>query len=203
MINQIKSTLLILFVFMTLSSFNSKDVIIDSNLSFDEAIKTSPAPADIINDLTLVNVEYYSTDNKLHRGQLVVNKSVASDVKEIFELIKSIKFPVNKCIPMVKYKWSDSASMKDNNSSSFCYRTIAGTNRISKHAMGKAVDINPFFNPVIYEDGKISPKGAKYNPKKPGTFSSDHPIVKKFIELGWRWGGNFQSFKDYHHFDKE
>ncbi|MCK9209178.1 MAG: M15 family metallopeptidase, partial [Salinivirgaceae bacterium] len=82
------------------------------------------------------------------------------------------------------------------------FRYVAGTTRYSNHAFGKAVDINPFNNPVIYADGKISPNGAKYQPKKDGTFSKEHPIVKKFIELGWRWGGNFQSFKDNHHFDK-
>ena len=62
--------------------------------------------------------------------------------------------------------------------------------------------VNPFKNPVIYENGKISPTGAKYNPQKPGTFSKEHLIVQEFLKRGWRWGGDFNSFKDYHHFDK-
>ncbi|MCX8055086.1 MAG: M15 family metallopeptidase [Ignavibacteria bacterium] len=92
--------------------------------------------------------------------------------------------------------------MANNNTSSFNYRKIAGTNRLSLHSYGLAVDINPFNNPVVYNDGRISPKGAKYNPKNVGTFTSACPIVQKFKELGWRWGGEFNSFKDYHHFDK-
>ncbi len=121
----------------------------------------------------------------------------------VFEVIKQTKFPVSKALPIVKYDWSDDASMQDNNSSAFNYRFIAGTDRLSNHALGKAVDINPMQNPVIYESGKISPTGGNYDPKKPGTFHKDSPVLKKFLELGWRWGGDFVSFKDYHHFDKK
>ena len=93
--------------------------------------------------------------------------------------------------------------MNDNNTSAMNYRCIAGTKRLSNHAYGKAVDINPFFNPVIYENGKISPANAKYDPDTDGTFTANHPVVKAFLDRGWRWGGNFNSFKDYHHFDKK
>jgi hypothetical protein len=27
-------------------------------------------------------------------------------------------------------------------------------------------------------------------------------VVKALRQHGWRWGGKFRSFKDYHHFDK-
>jgi len=178
------------------------NLIIDSNLSFEDAIEGTTASKEITDSLVLLNVVYYSFDGKLHRGQLVVNNSVQKDIEDVFELIRNERFLVDKCIPIVKYNWSDSASMANNNSSSFNYRTIAGTNRLSLHSYGLAVDINPFNNPVIYSDGRISPKGAKYNPKKTGTFTSDCPIVQKFKELDWRWGGEFKSFKDYHHFDK-
>jgi hypothetical protein len=178
------------------------DVIIDSDMTFEQAVEGTKAPKEVLESLVLLDVQYFSFDKKLHKGQLVVHKSVQQDVKEVFNLILELKFPVNKVVPIVKYEWSDDESMADNNTSAFCYRYVSGTKRFSNHAFGKAVDINPFYNPVIYADGKTSPKGAKYQPKKDGTFSQEHQIVKKFIELGWRWGGNFQSFKDYHHFDK-
>ncbi len=104
-------------------------------------------------------------------------------------------------MPIVKYNWSDNASMDDNNTSAFNYRNIAGTDRLSRHALGMAVDINPMFNPVV-ENEEITPKGGKWDHNRAGTLTDDSPIVKKFIENGWTWGGNFQSFKDYHHFDK-
>lgn len=39
--------------------------------------------------------------------------------------------------------------MSDNNTSAFNYRTIAGTDRLSKHGQGLAVDINPRYNPCV------------------------------------------------------
>jgi hypothetical protein len=92
--------------------------------------------------------------------------------------------------------------MAVNNSSGFNFRTIAGTTKLSLHSLGKAVDINPWQNPVIYPDGSIAPSGAIYNPQKAGTFSNNHPVVVEFIKRGWHWGGNFVEPKDYHHFEK-
>lgn len=179
------------------------EIIIDSDMTFEQAIKGTEATQDIIDSLCLLDVKYYSFDGKLHKGQLVINKNVRDDVEEIFNLILKIRFPVNKVVPIVKYGWSDDASMADNNTSAFCYRFVANTTRLSNHALGCAVDINPGKNPVIYSDGSMSPKGAVYNKKKPGTFSANHPVVKAFLSKGWRWGGNFITFKDYHHFDKK
>ena len=184
------------------SSVEQSDIIIDSQMSFEEAVAGSEAPRHVIDSLCIVDVEYYSFDGKLHRGQLVVHKELKMDVIEIFELIKKKKFPVNHAIPIVEYDWNDNKSMAANNTSAFCYRYIAGTKRLSNHSYGRAVDINPFDNPVIYADGKISPKGAVYDTSKPGVFTASNPIVKEFIGRGWRWGGNFKSLKDYHHFDK-
>lgn len=191
--------LIVIFALLNLSFIN---VIIDSDMAFEQAIKGTKAPKNVVDSLVLLNVTYYSFDNKLHRGQIVVNKSVQDDILQIFDLIRSERFPIARCIPIVKYNWSDNASMLDNNTSSFNYRNIAGTNRLSLHSYGLAVDINPMNNPVIYENGRISPKGAKYDTTKAGTLFSNNAIVKKFKELGWRWGGEFKSFKDYHHFDK-
>lgn len=180
----------------------SQEIIVDSEMSFEESIKGTKAPQEVIETICLLNVSYYSIDKKLHRGQLLVAKEVKGDIEQVFELILKDKFLVNKCIPIVKYNWSDSASMADNNSSAFCYRTIAGTDRLSNHALGRAVDINPMFNPVIEKSG-ITPTGGEYNPSKPGTLHAQSAINIKFKELGWNWGGDFNSYKDYHHFDKK
>ncbi len=201
------SSVILFVVFLTsMTLIHSKpeksDVIIDSDLTFKEAIKGTKAPLDVINSLVLLNVVYYSTDNKLHQGQLVIHKDAKQDIEDIFKMMLDQKFVINKVIPIVKYNWSDNASMDDNNTSAFNYRNIAGTNRLSNHSFGRAVDINPFFNPVIHKDGSVSPKGAKYDTTKPGTFSENHPIVIEFKRRGWRWGGNFSQYADNHHFDK-
>jgi hypothetical protein len=181
---------------------NALEPIIDSKMTFAEAIAGTDAPKEIIDSLCILDVHYYSFDGKLHQGQIVVNKILKDDIIHIFNLIEKTKFPVGKVIPIVKYQWNDDSSMGDNNTSSFNYRFVAGTKRISLHSLGRAVDINPRLNPVIYEDGHISPKGAKRNINAPGTFTPEKDIVKEFEKLGWKWGGTYVSFKDFHHFEK-
>ncbi len=182
---------------------NNLDLVVDSDMTFEQALRGTKAPKEILDSLVLIDVYYYSFDQKMHKGQLVVHKDLKDEILEIFEMVKILKYPIAKVIPIVKYNWSDEKSMLDNNTSSFNYRTISGTNRLSLHARGRAIDINPFLNPVVYEDGKIIPRGAKYDIKRIGTLHPRHPLVLEFKHLGWRWGGDFQSYKDYHHFDKE
>lgn len=176
--------------------------IIDSRMTFEEAVSETTAPRDVIDALSLIHVRYRAFDGLLHQGQLVVHKEVVTDVLEIFRFIEAIGFPVARAIPIVRYDWSDDRSMAENNSSAFNYRPVMGTDRLSRHAFGRAVDINPVQNPVLYENGRISPDGAVYDTKKEGTLSETHPIVREFLKRGWQWGGHFKTLKDYHHFDR-
>jgi len=176
-------------------------VIVDSRMTFAAAIAGTKAPPEVIAQLCLVDVRYYSFDGRRHQGQLVVHRAVRQDVVEIFQLIDITRFPIGKAVPIVAYRWSDAASMRDNNTSAFNYRTVAGTKRLSRHALGLAVDINPFRNPVVYDHGRISPRGAVYRPGEPGVLTREHPVVREFLRRGWQWGADFKTMKDYHHFD--
>jgi len=196
-------TIILCYFLLCLSATAEENVIIDSKMTFEESIKSTQAPAELIEEISLIDVQYYSFDGKLHQGQLVVHNDVKEDVLEIFDIIKEIEYPVNKVVPIVVFDWSDNASMDDNNTSAFNYRFISGTKRLSNHAFGKAVDINPINNPYITSNGKIIPSAGSYDTKKFETFTDDHPVVKAFKDRGWRWGGNFNSYKDYHHFDKK
>jgi peptidoglycan L-alanyl-D-glutamate endopeptidase CwlK len=173
-------------------------IIVDSQMSFTEAIDGTKAPDHVIRELCLVDVLYYSFDGKLHQGQLIVHQSVRQEVEEIFALMRSERFPVARVVPIVRYGWSDNASMADNNTSAFNYRRVAGTRRLSRHA----VDINPVQNPVIYQNGRISPKDAVYQPGAGGTLSENSSVVRAFIDRGWCWGGHFRTMMDHHHFQK-
>lgn len=176
---------------------------VDSKMTFEEATKGTKAPKEILDSIVLLDVEYYSIDKKVHKGQILVNKAVVEDVKFFFNSLLEEKFPIKQVIPIVKYDWDDEASMSANNSSAFNYRFIAGTTRLSNHSFGRALDINPYFNPVIYKDPpSISPKGAKYIPGNPGVFTAESKIVVEMKKRGWRWGGDWTSLKDNHHFDK-
>ena len=179
----------------------SEKIIIDSDYNLDEALKGITIPPEIKRNLVLINVQYYSFDNKLHQGQLVVHKLVSEDLIGIFRIIKDKKFPVEKVIPIVHYNWDDEKSMEDNNTSAFNYRFIAGTKKLSNHSYGTAIDINPLYNPYIRKD-LHQPVGSVYNPKKKGTLTENSFLVKAFKSSGWQWGGDWKDRKDYQHFEK-
>ncbi len=184
------------------TSLNEDEVIVDCRYSFEEVMSGTVIPTEIKKNLVLLNVEYYSFDDKLHRGQIVVHKRAEKDIQEIFEIIKSIKFPVNKVIPIVKYNWSDEESMNDNNTSAFNYRKVRGQKTISAHSYGLAIDINPLQNPHIKRN-TIQPSNGKYDVNAVGTILKNSVIVQEFRKRGWQWGGTWRSSKDYQHFEKK
>jgi peptidoglycan L-alanyl-D-glutamate endopeptidase CwlK len=177
-------------------------VIVDSAMDFTGSVVGTAAPREVIETLCLISVRYFGFDGHLHEGQLVVHRELAVDLEEVFVLMESLKFPVAGAVPVVRYGWSDAASMAADNTSVFNYRMIAGAELLSCHANGRAIDINPLRNPAVYPDGRITPAGARYRPGSPGTFTGEHPIVGALLERGWRWGGHFDHIKDYHHFEK-
>jgi peptidoglycan L-alanyl-D-glutamate endopeptidase CwlK len=177
-------------------------VIVDSDLAFALAVEGTAAPQQVLESLCLIDVCYCGFDGRRHKGQLVVHRDLAPDLLELFTLMEQRQFPVSRATPIVCFGWSDEASMAADNSSAFNYRLIAGTDRLSRHALGQAVDINPRENPVIDPGGRIAPAGAGWRPAKPGTFTEDHPVVQAFRRKGWRWGGDFTHLRDYHHFEK-
>lgn len=177
-----------------------EDTIIDASYSFEEAIAGTTAPPEVIHQLELFDVVYLSTDGKIHRGQILSNREIAADLQQLFTFMHSKGFVIEKVVPIVKYHWSDSLSMDDNNSYSFCYRNIS----YSKHATGMAIDINPRFNPLRWK--KVTrpnrPEGAILDTTVNGTLYPGHPVVEEFRKNGFRWGHTFSRYYDDHHFEK-
>lgn len=178
-------------------------VIVDSAIDFSQAVAGTAAPPEVLDRLRLVDVRYCGFDGHRHQGQFVIHRELAGELQGLFLLMEQLGFPVAGAVPIVCFGWSDEASMAAGNSSAFNYRMIAGTDRLSRHALGRAVDINPRENPAIYPDDRVAPAGAAWQPGKPGTFTREHPIVRAFLEKGWRWGGEFPHLRDYHHFEKD
>lgn len=174
-----------------------------SYASLREAIAGTKAPAEVVASLALVDVTYHSFDCTIHTGQLVVHKAFAQEVQAIFAGILWLGFPLAKVIPIVHYDWDDNASMADNNSSCFNYRPIAGTTKLSWHALGRAIDLNPMQNPIRATDGSHAPPHAVHNPSVPGTLFRESPVVTLFKMRGWEWGGDWNSPVDVQHFEKK
>lgn len=185
------------------------DPIIDSSMSTEEAFEglDRRCPKELRERQKVVPVTYWGFDGKVHRGQLVVDKGLEKDVVEVFEVALKEKFPIRSVVPVshVKFrkndKWDDDLSMAANNTSAFNYREVTGGGSLSKHALGRAIDLNPLQNPYI--KGKVTlPAVSKYDPAVPGTLTTDHPVTKAFLARGWEWGGSWKSLKDYQHFEK-
>ena len=74
------SSILFLLIFIA-SGLSSSDTLIHSSMSFDEAVKGTKAPKDLLSAQRLIDVEYYNFDGRLCKGQLVMHKELVSDVE--------------------------------------------------------------------------------------------------------------------------
>ena len=57
-------------------------------------------------------------------------------------------------------------------------------------------------NPAILRNGTVIPREGVYDPHSPGTLTRETWLTRLFRQLGWQWGGNWNSLKDYMHFEK-
>ena len=182
------------------------EIIVDSMLDKEAALRQNPhilCPEDIIKCQELIEVIYYSFDDKIHQGQIVIHEELVEDIRKIFNVILEQKFPIRSAIPLAdpRFHWDDDLAMQEDNSSGFNYRRIALTTRLSQHAYGRAIDINPRRNPYITKDF-FKPRDGVYNVKAPGTLTRDGIIVATFKAMGWAWGGEWKDRKDYQHSEK-
>jgi peptidoglycan L-alanyl-D-glutamate endopeptidase CwlK len=172
----------------------------------ESAIEGTGAPAEIVSQLELVSVDYLNFDFAHVSGQLVVAGVLAEEVQEIFGSIRDDKLPIFSVIPIALFDHDDHRSIAANNTSAFNYRVVAGTDHLSKHSFGRAIDINPLLNPCMNVDG--SPRAESfpypgYEPSTPGTVVENGAVVKAFTDHGWKWGGQMKKITDYQHFHKK
>ena len=86
---------------------------------------------------------------------------------------------------------------------------MEGSKKLSKHALGLAIDINPVYNPyVTYPDGqiRITPVGSEIYADRtqdfPYKIDESDLCYQLFMSHGFTWGGNWNTLKDYQHFQK-
>lgn len=157
-----------------------------------------PIPDEISQSLTVLSLQYWSIDQGIRVGQLVVHRAIVERIRKGFNRLCAAHFPIATMVPIVAYGWDDVQSMAANNTSAFNFRCIAGTDRLSLHAYGLAVDINPLWNPCC-GDGIWTPD-APYVPEAPGTIARDSWVVRLFEDLGFKWGGDWSEPFDPQHF---
>ena len=139
-------------------------------------------------ELRYVQVLHWGFDGETHTGELIVGKAIAEVIVDIFKELYSAGYPIERMVLIDDYN---------------------GSNKLSNHSYGLAIDINPLYNPYVREiDGKtvVSPEeGTKYADR---TLDCSYYIKKgdvcyqAFVSRGFTWGGDWKSQKDYQHFQK-
>ena len=160
-------------------------------------------------DLRHIRALHWDYDNQMHVGEMIVNKQIAECVARILRQLFDAKYPIQRMLLPDVYDADDETQMRDNNSSCFCYRNIAGSANLSKHARGLAVDINTHYNPY-YKDRA---DGTRYIQRAtaeaycdrtwdfPYKIDHDDLCFRLFTEAGFEWGGDWTSCKDFQHFE--
>ena len=160
-------------------------------------------------DLRYLNLLHKDLNGKTLKGEIICNKYIAKDLITIFKKLYQSNYPIEKIRLMDEYEADDEKGMKDNNSSCFNFRFISHTNKISKHGLGLAVDINTLYNPyhkIVEGKEVIEPStGKPYLDRKkdfPYKIDENDLCYKLFTESGFIWGGNcWDDRKDYQHFE--
>lgn len=163
-------------------------------------------------DLRYVGLLYNDLNGLTQAGELICNSRIAQDMVEIFYELYTSDYRIDSIYLVDNYGGDDTASMCADNTSCFNYRVVDGSTSLSKHAYGLAIDINPFYNPYIVfgagEGGSdyISPPGSEIYADRSSSFAykiDDSDLCYRlFISHGFKWGGDWNSCKDYQHFQK-
>ncbi len=164
-------------------------------------------------DLNYVGLKYIDFKGQEQTGELICNKAIAQDMVEIFHELYRNEYRLESVHLIDEYDGDDTASMTENNTSCFNYRVVDGTASLSKHAYGLAIDVNPYYNPYVVfgrnSDGSdyISPPGSEIYADRSQSFAykidENDLCYRLFTEHGFTWGGNWNSTKDYQHFQKK
>ena len=160
-------------------------------------------------DLRYLRVLHYNLDREVQQGELICHKDIADDLLTIFQELYKAAYPIERMVLIDEFDADDEASMRANNTSAFNFRRASGMQRLSSHSTGKAIDINPLYNPLVKERGGRTlfyPSNAgayidrtKYFPYKIEKGDLCYRLFKKY---GFSWGGDWRSSKDYQHFEK-
>lgn len=182
-----------------------------AGLSYPRDSITNPAKDVIpLQNLRYVKIRYIDFDGKAQNGELICNQKIAQDLVEIFSELYDRQYPLASVRLVDDFGGDDLASMEADNTSCFNFREVTasggGSHKLSLHAYGLAVDLNPLYNPYV-KKGKILPQSAKpyANRKHANPYRIDHEDLayQLFTAHGFTWGGDWKSLKDYQHFEKK
>jgi len=185
-----------------------------SSAEFEWTVK--PVPADVlarsswvpecpvaVDELAYVTVSHVGFDGGIHTGELLVNTRWAEGVVEVFRRLFEAAFPIEQ-MRIIRAEEIDAPPTGDwNDTTSFVCRPAVGNTSWSQHAYGLAIDINPFHNPYLKGDLVLPELATSYTDRdnlRSGMIQPGDVVVSAFAEMGWPWGGNWNTLKDWMHF---
>jgi hypothetical protein len=175
-----------------------------------------PVPAEVLNrstwvegcpvapeELNYLTMSFWGFDGRHHTGEMIVHTDVGADVLSVFARLHEARFPIEQMSVVDLTALEAEPTGDGNNTTSFVCRPVTGGRSFSQHAYGLAIDVNPFHNPYRKQDLVLPELAVDYLERdriRDGMLFSDDLVVRAFADIGWSWGGNWNSLKDYQHF---
>ena len=167
-----------------------------------------------LSDLRYLVMPHYNFNHQIQVGEMIVNAAIAQDVVDIFKEFLNNGYEINSMVLVDNY-WTgdpvstDTASIEANNTSCFNYRISTSSGRLSNHALGRAIDVNPQQNPYLWLEGdEYVWHHSNADPYLDRNSGDPHVIVEGdfcwsvFNSHGFTWGGTWYNPVDYQHFEK-
>jgi hypothetical protein len=154
-------------------------------------------------ELRYVTVSFRGFDGLAHTGELLVNARAADTLVTVFRKLFAAGYPIERMRVTSAAELGAPPTGDGNTTAAFACRPVRGRKAWSQHAYGLAVDVNPFQNPYHRGDVVLPELATSYLSRtrvRAGMIRPGGPVVRAFASVGWRWGGDYRSLKDFMHF---
>lgn len=154
-------------------------------------------------ELAYVQVSFYGFDGVTHTGEILIHQDHATDIVGVFQQLHAARFPLEALRVISQEELDREATGDGNVSTGFVCRSVVSGASWSEHAYGRAIDINPFHNPYLRGTKVIPELATTYLDRsnvRSGMIVDSDVVVEAFATIGWPWGGNWVSAKDWMHF---
>jgi hypothetical protein len=162
-----------------------------------------------LSQLRVLTVTDWGFDRRIHTGQLIVNQDAVAPLRRVFRRLYELRFPIRRMSLVDAYGVTTSRTRDPDNTAAFSCRQAVkspcpgsrATGHWSQHAYGRAIDINPIENPYVGCGRTRTRASVPYLDRsrlRRGMVTA--AVVQAFRSVGWGWGGDWTSVKDYMHF---